>query len=78
MTTAKNVIDSEQHNIDLDVNDDEINFLQQQQQKPQHDYKFITNRMCPYAQKVWMALEVLEIPYTMIEIPLYGNDGKPD
>jgi len=40
--------------------------------------RFVTNKMCPYAQKVWIALEVVKAPYDMEEISLYGPDGKPD
>eukprot|EP00591_Stephanopyxis_turris_P002994 CAMPEP_0195530416 /NCGR_PEP_ID=MMETSP0794_2-20130614/33290_1 /TAXON_ID=515487 /ORGANISM="Stephanopyxis turris, Strain CCMP 815" /LENGTH=226 /DNA_ID=CAMNT_0040661925 /DNA_START=218 /DNA_END=901 /DNA_ORIENTATION=+ len=39
---------------------------------------FVTNKMCPYAQKAWIALEYSDIPYTMKEISLYGANGKPD
>jgi len=34
--------------------------------------------MCPYAQKVWIALETGSCPYEMTEISLYGPGGKPD
>lgn len=40
--------------------------------------RFVTNRMCPFAQKVWCALEASGIPYEMQEISLYGANGKPD
>lgn len=40
-------------------------------------HKFVTNKMCPYAQKVWIALEVLDIPYSLTEVSLYGANGKP-
>ena len=72
-TTTMNMVDANQSDTDTDGNSHDIMLLQHP-----HIYKFITNRMCPYAQKVWMALEVLEIPYTMVEIPLYGPNGKPD
>lgn len=32
-----------------------------------------THRMCPYAQKVWIALNLAGKPYTLEEIDLYGN-----
>lgn len=74
----KNMINANQNNFDIHVNDDDEAMVQQLQQPQRYYYKFITNRMCPYAQKVWMALEVLQIQYTMVEIPLYGENGKPD
>lgn len=40
--------------------------------------RFVTNKMCPFAQKAWIALEVCGAPYEMQEIPLYGSNGKPD
>lgn len=40
--------------------------------------RFITNTMCPFAQKAWLALEVSKLPYEMEEISLYGRNGKPD
>ncbi len=40
--------------------------------------QFITNKMCPYAQKAWIALESSGIPYDMREVSLYGPGGKPD
>lgn len=40
--------------------------------------RFITNKMCPFAQKVWIALEVAKTPYELEEISLYGPGGKPD
>ena len=39
--------------------------------------RFITNKMCPFAQKVWCALEASQTPYEMEEIRLYGANGKP-
>lgn len=39
---------------------------------------FVTNRMCPFAQKAWIALEASNIPYDLKEISLYGSNGKPD
>ncbi|KAG5190185.1 thioredoxin-like protein [Tribonema minus] len=38
---------------------------------------FITNKMCPYAQRVWIALEESGTPYEMAEVSLYGAGGKP-
>lgn len=40
--------------------------------------QFITNKMCPYAQKAWIALESSGISYDMREVSLYGPGGKPD
>jgi len=40
--------------------------------------RFVTNKMCPFAQKAWIALEFTETPYEMEEVPLYGAGGKPD
>lgn len=40
--------------------------------------QFVTNKMCPFAQKAWIALEVSQAPYEMKEISLYGMNGKPD
>ena len=40
--------------------------------------RFITNKMCPFAQKVYCALEASGTPYQMEEISLYGKNGKPD
>lgn len=40
--------------------------------------KFVTNKMCPYAQKAWIALEVTHCDYELVEVSLYGNNGKPD
>lgn len=40
--------------------------------------QFITNKMCPYAQKAWIALESSGIAYDMREVSLYGPGGKPD
>lgn len=40
--------------------------------------QFIMNSMCPYAQKVWIALECSKTIYQLKEISLYGNNGKPD
>ena len=39
--------------------------------------QFITNKMCPYAQKAWIALESSGIPYEIREVSLYGPGGKP-
>mmetsp|Transcript_22318 Transcript_22318/g.26495 ORF Transcript_22318/g.26495 Transcript_22318/m.26495 type:complete len:240 (-) Transcript_22318:7-726(-) len=40
--------------------------------------KFVTNKMCPFAQKAWIALEVSNTLYEFKEISLYGSNGKPD
>ncbi|CAE8584109.1 unnamed protein product [Polarella glacialis] len=48
---------------------------QRQQQQPAA--KLVTNKMCPYAQKAWIAMEESGLPYTMSEISLYGMGGKP-
>jgi len=40
--------------------------------------RFITNKMCPFAQKSWVALECAEVPYRLEEVSLYGAGGKPD
>jgi len=40
--------------------------------------QFVTNKMCPFAQKAWIALEVVNAPYELKEISLYGVNGKPD
>lgn len=40
--------------------------------------QFYTHKMCPYAQKVWIALEAGSCPYEMQQIDLYGSGGKPD
>ena len=40
--------------------------------------RFITNKMCPYAQKAWIALELSKTPYRLEEVSLYGANGKPD
>lgn len=42
-------------------------------------YRFITNRKCPFAQKVWIALEAMSprANYVVEEVSLYGWGGKP-
>ena len=40
--------------------------------------QFITNKMCPYAQKAWIALESSGTPFEIREVSLYGPNGKPD
>jgi|UPI000581AE0C glutathione S-transferase len=40
--------------------------------------RFVTHKKCPFAQKAWCALECLQTPYQLEEIPLYGANGKPD
>jgi glutathione S-transferase len=39
---------------------------------------FVTNKMCPFAQKAWIALEAADISYKLEEVSLYGPGGKPD
>jgi len=39
--------------------------------------RFVTNKMCPYAQRTWIALREADIPFEMVEISLYGAGGKP-
>lgn len=36
-----------------------------------------TNKMCPFAQKAWVALEEKQVEYEMVEVGLYGSGGKP-
>ena len=38
---------------------------------------FITNKMCPFAQRTWICLEEYGMDYDMKEISLYGAGGKP-
>lgn len=38
---------------------------------------FVTNKMCPFAQKAWIALEAAELPYKFEQVSLYGGGGKP-
>eukprot|EP00980_Cylindrotheca_fusiformis_P020468 scaffold7519_cov54-Cylindrotheca_fusiformis.AAC.2 len=40
--------------------------------------RFITNKMCPFAQKAWIALEASGTNYQLEEISLYGSGGKPN
>jgi glutathione S-transferase len=40
--------------------------------------RFITNKMCPFAQKAWIALEVSRAEYELEQVSLYGAGGKPD
>jgi len=39
--------------------------------------QFITNKMCPFAQKAWISLEASQTPYVLKEVSLYGSGGKP-
>jgi glutathione S-transferase len=39
---------------------------------------FVTNKMCPFAQKAWIALEAADISYKLEQVSLYGPGGKPD
>ena len=38
---------------------------------------FYTNQKCPFAQRVWIALEEKCVEYKPVEIGLYGSGGKP-
>ena len=40
--------------------------------------RLITHKMCPFAQKAWLALECANLDYELQEISLYGPNGKPD
>ncbi|KAG7341549.1 glutathione S-transferase, C-terminal domain containing protein [Nitzschia inconspicua] len=40
--------------------------------------RFITNKMCPFAQKAWIALEAAGAKYNLEQVSLYGPGGKPD
>jgi len=42
------------------------------------DVQFVTNKMCPFAQKVWVCLEEKKVDYDLVEVGLYGSGGKPD
>eukprot|EP01052_Picozoa_sp_SAG31_P037707 SAG31_NODE_4911_length_2872_cov_1.190047_3_plen_106_part_00 len=37
--------------------------------------EFFTHRWCPFAHRVWLCLEELQVPYRETQIDLYG--GKP-
>mmetsp|Transcript_23652 Transcript_23652/g.60161 ORF Transcript_23652/g.60161 Transcript_23652/m.60161 type:complete len:278 (+) Transcript_23652:50-883(+) len=39
--------------------------------------QLVTNTMCPFAQKAWVALEESGLSYETKEISLYGSNGKP-
>jgi glutathione S-transferase len=39
--------------------------------------RFVTNKMCPFAQRTWIALEEASLPYSIEEVSLYGAGGKP-
>jgi len=41
------------------------------------DVQFVTNKMCPFAQKAWIALEEKKVDYELTEVGLYGSGGKP-
>lgn len=45
--------------------------------KPGQKAQFVTNKMCPFAQKAWIALEASGIEYSTTEVALYGTGGKP-
>jgi glutathione S-transferase len=40
--------------------------------------RFISNKMCPFAQKAWIALEAADADYKLEHVSLYGAGGKPD
>mmetsp|Transcript_18838 Transcript_18838/g.33204 ORF Transcript_18838/g.33204 Transcript_18838/m.33204 type:complete len:242 (+) Transcript_18838:44-769(+) len=40
--------------------------------------RFVTNKMCPFAQKAWIALEAANANYKLEQVSLYGPGGKPD
>jgi len=44
----------------------------------QGSLELVTNTMCPFAQKAWVALEESGLSYDTREISLYGAGGKPD
>ena len=37
--------------------------------------KFYTHPACPFAQRVWIALEASGLPFEMVEVNLYGSGG---
>eukprot|EP00639_Heterosigma_akashiwo_P005534 CAMPEP_0194568822 /NCGR_PEP_ID=MMETSP0292-20121207/6789_1 /TAXON_ID=39354 /ORGANISM="Heterosigma akashiwo, Strain CCMP2393" /LENGTH=200 /DNA_ID=CAMNT_0039418959 /DNA_START=320 /DNA_END=922 /DNA_ORIENTATION=- len=39
--------------------------------------RFVTNKMCPFAQRTWIALLQAGMEFEMVEINLYGSGGKP-
>ena len=39
--------------------------------------RLITNKMCPFAQRSWIALEESGLEYSLEEVSLYGAGGKP-
>lgn len=45
---------------------------------PKKSATFVTNKMCPFAQKCWSALEASHLPYELKEVGLYGAGGKPN
>ena len=47
-------------------------------EKLQPSILFVTNKMCPFAQKAWIVLEATKIPYKVKHVSLYGAGGKPD
>lgn len=65
----KNFIDSANNNNDKNM---------ALQNSPSSCIRLVTNKMCPFAQKAWIALECSQTPYELQEISLYGSGGKPD
>jgi len=47
------------------------------QMKDAGGVQFFTNKMCPFAQKAWVALEEKNVAFELVEIGLYGSGGKP-
>ena len=41
------------------------------------EVRLITNRLCPFAQRTWIALEEAGVPFKFEEVDLYGAGGKP-
>jgi len=62
----KNVIDTANNNNNMAL-----------QNSPSSSIRLVTHKMCPFAQKAWIALECSQTPYELQEISLYGSGGKP-
>ena len=49
--------------------------------KMAHEVTLYTNKMCPFAQKAWIAIDEKKdargTKFVMEEIGLYGSGGKP-